>query len=137
MPLSDIVSCPKEELYTVITHVEPYELGTWYQAKNIGTIELCHLGALLGVGDYKELKAGFKLVGEPLPDGPWPETIHEGLVAALSCISDAQIADVSPRWAEIEEFGGSAPPDNLANYLMGLRDFLTDNPGPFFLVNSL
>lgn len=137
MPLSDIVSCPEDQLEEVITHEEPYQLGTWYLAKNIGTIQLCQLGELLGLGTYKALKAGFKLVGEPLPEGPWPETMHQGLIAALAGITDAQIAEVTPRWAKMEEFAGTVPPESLAEYLKGLRAFLSQNSGPFFLVNAL
>src|SRR5215212_12007215 len=124
MPLSDIVSCPLDQLEEVITHEEPYQLGTWYHAKNIGTIELCQLGELLGIGSYDDLNAGFELVGEPLPDGPWPQTIHQEIVAALANITDEQISKVTPRWAQIEEFGGAVSAKNLADYLKGLRAFL-------------
>ena len=106
-------------------------------AKGVGTIELCKLGELLGIGTYDEIKSGFGLVGDPLPEGPWPERIHDGLLAALKDIEDSKIAEVAPEWAKIEEFWGGATPNDLAEYLKNLRGFLTMNDGSFFLVNAL
>jgi hypothetical protein len=137
MPRTDILSCHPEELHLSITTPEPYTIGKWFMAKGAGTIELCKLGELLGVATYKELKKGFGLVGEPLPDGPWPETIHEGLLSALANVSDAKITEVTPLWTQIDEFRGLANAEDLARYLRNLRSFLSANSGPFFLVNSL
>ncbi len=137
MPLSDIVSCPEDQLAEVITHEEPYGLGTWYMAKGVTGIELCKLGELLGVGSYDELYAAFNLVGEPLDEGPWPETMHAGLIQRLGTISDDEITSVTPEWAKIEEFRDAATAESLTEYIKGLRDFLNANEGPFFLVNAL
>jgi hypothetical protein len=137
MPLSDIVSCPQNQLAEVITHEVPYGLGKWFLAKRVSTIELCKLGEFLGIGSYENLSAEFNLVGEPLDDGPWPETIHQGLIAKLATISDDEIARVTPAWAGIEEFRGETTAEDLVAYLKGLREFLAANSGPFFLVNAL
>ena len=137
MPLSDIVSCAEDQLAQAITSEEPYQIGVWFMAKNIGSIQLCQLGELLGVASYADLQDGFNLVGDPLPDGPWPETIPTALVASLRGLSDDQIANVAPEWAGMEEFRGTAPPDGLAEYLKELREFLATNSGPFYLVNAL
>ena len=136
MPLSDLLSCPEDELEAIITNEEPYSSGAWFQAKNIGTIQLCKLGELLGVGSYRDLKSGFGLVGEPLPDGPWPETIHPALIAKLREISDAQIQSVVNDWARTDELAGVSS-ENLADYLTGLRDFLRQQQNPIFLINAL
>jgi len=137
MPLTDIVCCDAADLHSAITSEEPYAIGTWYMAKRIGTIELCKLGEILGIGTYDEIKSGFGLVGEPLPEGPWPETIHEGLLSAIREIEDSRISDVTPKWAKIDEFWGGADPNDLAQYLKEVRAFLTKNAGTFFLVNPL
>lgn len=137
MPRTDILSCLPEELHLAITTDEPYTIGKWFMAKGAGTIELCKLGELLGVATYKELKKGFRLVGEPPPDGPWPETIHEGLLSALANLSDVKITEVACLWTQIDEFRGLANAEDLARYLRNLRSFLSANSGPFFLVNSL
>ena len=139
MPLSDIVSCPIEKLEEVITHEEPYGLGTWFFAKRVGMIELCKLGEILGVGSYDELTSEFNLVGEPLDDGPWPQTIPVGLISRLKIITDDEINAVVSSWAQIEEFKRFDGPGvhSLSEYLKGLRAFLTTNAGPFFLVNAL
>ena len=137
MPLSDILCCDPAELHSAITSEEPYAIGTWHMAKGVGTIELCKLGEILGVGTYDEIKGGFGLVGEPLPEGPWPETIHEGLLIALKQLEDAKISEITPEWAKIEEFWGGADPNDLAQYLKDVRAFLTVNDGSFYLVNAL
>jgi hypothetical protein len=137
MPLTDILCCDPAELHAAITSEEPYAIGTWHMAKGVGTIELCKLGELLGIGTYDEIKGGFGLVGEPLPEGPWPERIHDGLLTALKDIEDSKITEVAPEWAKIEEFWGGAAPYDLAEYLKNLRGFLTENNGSFFLVNAL
>jgi hypothetical protein len=135
MPLSDILSCPVDQLEEVVSQENPYERGTWFFAKRIGMIELSQLGKILGIGTYDDLKAGFQLVGEPLPEGPWPQTIPPDLVTALGSLTDEHIESVCPEWAEIEEL--SVSPEGLAQYLTNLRDFLRANTGPFFLVNAL
>ena len=137
MPLTDILCCAPDDLHSAITSEEPYALGTWLMAKGVGTIELCKLGELLGIGTYDEIKSGFRLVGDPLPEGPWPERIHDGLLTELKGIEDLKITEVAPEWAKIEEFWGGADPGDLAEYLKNLRGFLTDNDGAFFLVNAL
>lgn len=136
MPLSDLLSCPQDQLETIITNDEPYSSGSWFLAKNIGTIQLCKLGELLGLGSYRDLKGGFRLVGEPLPDGPWPETTHPALIAKLREISDAEIQSVVNDWVKTDELAG-VPPDNLADYLSRLRDFLEQQDNPIFLINAL
>jgi hypothetical protein len=137
MPLTDVLACPEDQLEAIITHEECYQRGSWYLAKRAGAIELCKLGEALGIGSYDDLKRGFKLVGEPLPEGPWPETIHPRLVEKLTTITDDEIETVTREWCRIEEFHGVAKPEELAKYLKGLRSFLVANAGPFFLVNAL
>lgn len=136
MPISDILSCPESELAACIEGTE-YELGAWYQAKNIGTIELSKLGEIIGTESYNEVKSGFGLVGEPLPEGPWPETFPESLSASILALSPNDIPSVCEKWAAIEEFGGFVSPDDLASYLRGLGDFMRSHNGPYFLVNAL
>ena len=137
MPLTDILCCDPADLKAAITSAEPYSVGKWHMAKGIGTIELCKLGELLGVGSYDEINKGFEIVGEPLPEGPWPETIHPPLLSALKEIDDLKIAEVTPSWAKIEEFWGGADPDDLAQYLKETRAFFRENKGAFYVVNSL
>lgn len=137
MPLTDILCCDPTDLHSAITSEEPYALGTWHMATGVGAIELCKLGELLGIGTYAEIKSGFGLVGDPLPEGPWPERIHDGLLSALRTIEDSRIAEITPEWAEIEEFQGGADPNDLAQYLKDVRAFLAENDGAFFLVNAL
>lgn len=136
MPLSDILSCPESDLEAIITSEQPYSSGDWYFAKNIGAIQLRLLGEVLGVGSYEELESGFRLVGEPLPEGPWPRTIHAGLVDKIRKLSDTETEKASIEWAKAEELDG-APPDNLADYLTGLREFFAKNHGPVFLIEAL
>src|SRR5687768_9482711 len=116
MPLADILCCPLDEVAEVITHEEAYGRGSWYLAKNISTIELSQLGEMLGVGSYDELMEGFELVGEPLDEGPWPQTIPDSLLTKLKTISDQEIKQVTPKWAKIEDFFDCDPKD-LAKYL--------------------
>lgn len=137
MPRTDILSCHPGELHRAITADEPYTTGKWFFSRSLGTIEVCKLGELLGIGPYKEIKRGFRLVGEPLPAGPWPEAIHEGLLSALVQISDSKIAEIAPQWAQIDAFRGTASTEDLAQHLKSLRAFLSTNDGPFFLVNAL
>jgi hypothetical protein len=136
MPLSDIVACSAEELQDLITSEEPYEQGAWFLSKGIAMIELSQLGEMLGVGSYDELMDGFEFVGDELEDGPWPQTIPAVLTTRLASLSDEEIAEVVPRWAGIEEFRGRQAPEELAEHLKELRTFLTENAGPYFLVNS-
>ncbi len=136
MPLSDFLSCPEEELETIITNDEPYSDGAWFKAKNIGMIQLCKLGELLNIGSYDELKNGFGLVGEPLPDGPWPETTPPALIAKLRQISDTEIQSAAQGWARTDELTGVSSA-NLVDYLTRLRDFLKQQSNPIFLINAL
>ena len=106
MPLSDLLSCSENELEAIITKEDPYSSGTWFLAKNIGSIPLCNLGELLGVGSYDDLESRFELVGEPLPEGPWPETTPPALIAKLREISDAEIQSVVNDWARTDELAG-------------------------------
>lgn len=137
MPLSDILVCQTDEVEAAITSEKPYSIGAWFQAKNVGMIELCKLGEMLGVAPYDSLTAGFTLVGEPLPEGPWPQTVPAGLIAKIAALTDEEIAAACPRWAEIEEFGNVMPADDLVRYLQLLRQFISEHEGPCFLVNSL
>lgn len=137
MPLSDILSSPEAQVHDCITSDEPYAVGDWYMAKNIGAIELSKLGEMLGVASYDALHGGFELQGEPLEEGPWPERIPTDLIKGLRALDDDKIEEVVPRWARIEEFRGSAAEDGLKRYLGELRAFLVKNDGPFFLVNGL
>lgn len=137
MPLTDILACKMVDVEAAITSDEPYSIGTWCMAKGIGMIELCQLGEMLDVAPYDSLIDGFNLVGDPLPDGPWPQTIPDELVTKLATVTDEEISSVCPRWAEIEEFGGTVPAEGLADYLKELRTFLSENEGPYFLVIAL
>jgi hypothetical protein len=136
MPLSDIVACDQDQLLDIVTQEEAYSKGAWFYAKNIDMIVLSKLGEMLGVAAYDELMEGFELVGEPLDDGPWPHTLPEALLAKLAKITDAEIDEVVPRWAKIEEFHGGWE-EGLREYLSGLRTFLAANRGPYFLVLGL
>ena len=71
-----------------------------------------------------------------MDEGPWPQTFPAKLLAKLKAITDEEIKQVAPKWAKIEELENAKPAD-LAKYLKGLRAFLNEHPGPFFLVNSL
>ena len=136
MPLSDFLSCPEDQLEAIITKDEPYSDGAWFKAKNIGMIQLCELGELLKVGSYDELKNGFGLVGEPLPDGPWPEKTPPALITMLRQISDTEIQSVAQVWARTDGLTGVSSA-NLVDYLTRLRDFLTQQSNPIFLINAL
>lgn len=129
-------SCPQDEVEAIVTKDEPYSADSWFLAKGIGAIELCKLGELLKLASYADLKSGFKLVGEPLEDGPWPETTHPTLIAKLRGISDAEIQSVVRDWSKTEELAGAAPAA-LADYLLRLRNFLQHQTHPIFLVNAL
>lgn len=137
MPASDILACPVDQVLEIVTDEEGYEKGNWFMAKNIGMIELSQLGQMLGVAEYESLMGGFELVGEPLPEGPWPQTLPPALADSLTFISDDQIADVCGRWSGIEEFSGMMPAESLVEYLTNLREFLSAHEGPYFLVNAL
>lgn len=137
MPHSDWLSCRSEMLEAAITADVPYSVGTWHFSKGVSSIELSKLGEVLEIGSYAELMAGFGLVGEPLPDGPWPERIPVDFTDALATLSDDEIAQAMPAWSRIDEFRGRADPKVLADYVKGLRAFLNENSEPYFLVNSL
>ncbi|SMP78254.1 hypothetical protein SAMN06265222_12515 [Neorhodopirellula lusitana] len=136
MPLSDMLTCPESELAKIITSDEPYSSGRWLQAKNIAMIQLSKLGEILNLGTYKELSAGFELVGEPLPDGPWPERTPPALVAAIAALTDDEIQTVARAWSNDPELEGNAP-GILAAYLSDFRGFASDCSLPIFLVNAL
>lgn len=137
MPLSDILACSDQHLEAILNAENPYKQGAWFLAKNIAMIELCKLGELLGVGSYDSLNKQFKLIGEPLPEGPWPQSIPRTLTDRLKQINDPEVEKVCVAWSEIEEFHGTAIANSLADYLKRLRDFLSANDGPYFLVNAL
>jgi hypothetical protein len=141
MPLSDILNCKVDDLWTILdSHLdsgEPYDQKHWFLSKGIGSIELSQLGEMLGVDSYDNLMAGLKLVGEPRDEGPWPQTIPAALTNRLATITDDEIAAVVPRWVELEEFQPGATVDSLTEYLQRLRSFLAERSGEFFLVNAL
>lgn len=137
MPLNDILNCPETELWSVLDSDEPYDKERWFLCKGIGMIELCQLGEMLSVDSYDNLMSGFDLVGEPRDEGPWPQTIPDGLIARLAMLSDDEIAGVVPQWVTIEEFHGTATAESLADYLTRLRTYLSGRSGEFFLVNAL
>jgi len=137
MPISDILACSEPDLPNIMAAENPWGHGTWFSAKNIGMIELSQLGEMLHVGTYDELSEQFNLIGEPKPDGPWPESTPPNLMTKLATLSELEINEVSVRWSEIEEFHGASKPEELASYLKTLRDFLQSNDGPYYLVNAL
>lgn len=140
MPLSDILACEINQLEEIIIQEDPYSKGRWFKAKNIGMIELSKLGEMLEVGPYDSLSKGFKLVGEPLAQGPWPQTIPVALADKLSVLSEGEIIEVCENWSKIEEFGGYAAPDALKAYLLALKEFLVSSKSSInclFLVNAL
>ncbi len=120
----------------MISNNDPYSIGSWYHSKGIGSIELSQLAEFLHIGSYSDIHEGFDLVGEPLPDGPWPETIPGELINKIRSISNEEIASVVSKWRSIEEFGGYASEESLQGYLVDLREFLKTNTGSFYLVNS-
>lgn len=137
MPLNDILNCKVEDLWSILDSDEPYDKKRWFLCKGIGMIELSELGEMLDVDSYDNLMAGLELVGEPRDEGPWPQSIPEALTKRLATITDNEIAAVVPRWAESEQFGGTATMDSLTDYLKRLRSFLSERSGEFFLVNAL
>lgn len=137
MPLNDILNCSKSELWSILDSDEPYDKTRWFLSNGIGMIELSKLGEMLDVDSYENLMAGLKLVGEPRDDGPWPQTIPATLTKRLATITDKEIAAVVPRWVKLEEFRGAATVYSLTDYLKGLRSFLSERSGEFFLVNAL
>ena len=140
MSLCDILACEINQLEEIIIQEDPYSKGSWFKAKNIGMIELSKLGEMLEVGSYDSLSDGFKLVGEPLDQGPWPQTIPVELTDRLSVLSEDEIIEVCDHWSKIEEFRGHAAPDALKDYLLGLREFLVSTKSSnnhMFLVNAL
>ncbi|MEZ6138898.1 MAG: hypothetical protein R3C53_28770 [Pirellulaceae bacterium] len=136
MPLSDLLSCPETDLAAIITSDEPYSAGEWLQAKNIATIQLSKLGEILGLGSYKELNSGFELVGEPLPDGPWPERTPPALITAVAALTDDEINSTAATWARDPELQGNTP-EMLAAYLTDFRQFVSACSHPVFLINAL
>jgi hypothetical protein len=137
MPLNDILNCAVEDLWSILDSDEPYDKQRWFLCKGIGMIELSKLGEMIGVDSYDNLMAGLELVGEPRDEGPWPQTIPDALTKRLATITDDEIVTVVPRWAEIEEFRGTATMESLTDYLKRLRSYLSERSGEFFLVNAL
>lgn len=137
MPLNDILNCAVEDLWSILDSDEPYDQKRWFLCKGIGMIELSQLGELLGVDSYDNLMAGLELVGEPRDEGPWPQKIPDALTKRLATITGEEIAAVVPRWAESEQFRGTATKDSLTDYLKRLRSFISERSGEFFLVNAL
>jgi hypothetical protein len=137
MPLTDILNCKREDLWTILDSEEPRDQNQWFLCKGIGMIELSELGEILGVDTYANLMDGLKLVREPRDEGPWPQTMPDGLTQRLATITDEEIAAVVPRWAKSEQFGGKGKKDSLADYIKRLRSFLSQRSGQFFLVNAL
>ena len=137
MPLADILSCPEDQLLDAITCEEPYSIGVWCFAKRIGELELIQLGRVLGIGVSK-----FDLVGDPLPEGPWPQAFPDGFTNRVRQLADDETESVVAEWSAAEEFQHAGGPtgelaESLERYLKELRDFLKANEGPFFLVNRL
>lgn len=137
MPLNDILNCTESELWSVLDSEEAYDGQHWFLCKGIGMIELCKLGEMLDVDSYDNLMDGFDLIGEPRDEGPWPQTIPDGLVKRLASISDDDIAIVVPKWVTLEEFHGVASADSLTDYLTRLRTCLSARSGDFYLINAL
>jgi len=117
-------------LEAAITADVPYSVGAWHFSKGVSSIELSKLEEVLEIGSYAELMAGFGLVGEPLPDGPWPETIPVDLTDALVTLSDDEIAQAMPAWSQIDEVRGRADPKVLADYGKRLRAFPREKTEP-------
>jgi hypothetical protein len=137
MPVNDILNCPAEDLWSILDSDEPYDKKRWFLNKGVGVIELSTLGKMLDVDSYDKLMAGFKLVGEPRDDDPWPVTIPGKLTWRLTTITDDEIAAAVPRWVEMEEFHGGATKVSLTDYLKRLRSYLSERSGEFFLINAL
>lgn len=128
MPLSDIVFLEGNNPEDVANSPEPYSLGTWFHAKNIDLIPLSKLGELLSVATYKDLMSGFNPLFPPEGDGfilSFPEVLQD----KIRSLTDDEISEVVPRWAEIEEFGEFATTESLTTYLKSLREFLNANTG--------
>lgn len=137
MPVSDLLVCAENELLAIVNNAEdPYGKGAWFMAKRISGVELSILGELLGVGTYAELQDGFDIVGEPLPEGPWPQRVPPALSQRLAALADTEIRTVCARWVASEEFAGWRA-ESLETYLRDVRAFLQANPGPVFLVDAL
>lgn len=137
MPLTDIVSIADTSVEEIIAAENPYERGAWFYAKRIGEIELSQLGELLDVGTYDGLMDGFRLIGEPLDDGPWPTAIPQSLIERIVDLTNDEARFVAVQWSKSEVFRGGVEPANLAEYITNLRDFLQAQPGPFVLMNAL
>ena len=137
MPLSDILSCPEEQLAELITLEEPYSRGSWFMAKGISSIELSMFGEISGVDNYDSLPEQFSLIGEPLPDGPWPQKIPESLIQTIMNLTESEISRACKPWSEIEELSGYCKPTDLEDYLRRLKKFTQENSSPLFLVDNL
>ncbi len=137
MPLNDILNCAVSDLWSILDSDEPYDKERWFLYKGIGMIELSQLGEMLDVDSYANLMTGLKLVGEPRDEGPWPQTIPAALTNRLATITDIEIEAVVPRWVESEQFNGMTTMESLTDYLRGLRSYLSERSGEFFLVNAL
>lgn len=136
MPLADLLVCSEDELLDLLTRDDRYEAGAWLLAKRIDSLKLSRLGELLGLGSYESLMAEFELVGDPMPDGPWPERFPASLPPRLASLSDDEVGEVCERWVLIDELEGWQA-ESLETYLRDVREFLRANPGPVFLVNAL
>ncbi|GAB5561288.1 MAG: hypothetical protein SynsKO_29350 [Synoicihabitans sp.] len=137
MPSSDILSAPEEQVVSICSDDECYSRGVWFQAKSISMIELSQLGEIIGADSYDDLSSGFNLVGEPLEEGPWPQTPPPSLSEKIENLSNEEIEAAAQSWSQIEEFGGHVTPSDLADYIKRLKEFFANTSGPYFLVNSL
>lgn len=55
-------------------------------------------------------------------DGPLVLSLNDALPAALLAASQERLREASGAWAQDEEFGGDADPDDLLGFLADLRD---------------
>jgi hypothetical protein len=136
MPISDVVFLEGNDPEKVINSEDPYLFGKWFHAKNIDMIPLSLLGELLGVSSCKELMKGFQPVHPPEGEAfvlSFPKELQD----RIRGLSDSDIAEAVVSWVKIEEFGGNAYEESLRHYLVGLRDFMSENSGNANLFLSL
>jgi hypothetical protein len=112
-----------------------YQIGLWYQAKNIDMIPLSFLGEMLNVASYETLMEGFIPVSEPAEKMLFSFPIE--LQAKLKTITDSEINSVINNWSKIEEFRNSMSSEECKKYLIDVRNFLNKSDESVYLAMGI